>query len=108
MGALANGLSDPEPVINAAKKAAKTAIQSGAEILIPASGGLNMTLVHHGIKEINGIPIIDIHGVVIKVAELIVDLKKMGIERVNLGLYTRASKEQVQQSHELFKKYLNL
>lgn len=89
------GFTDPEPVLKELRPIVKVAAQQGADMLISTSGNLNMILVTHGIKEIEGIPFMDSVGAGIKAAELLVDLKNIGIERARRGLFTPLSKEQL-------------
>ncbi len=62
-----------------------------------------MVLVANSIKELEGIPVIDTVGTVLKMAELLVDLKKMGLERVNRGLYTRVTKKELSAVRKMYK-----
>ena len=93
--ALLTGFNDPAPVLDGAKKAARKAAENGADMLIPTCGCLNMVLVSNGIKEIEGIPVIDTVGTVINMAKLLANLRKIGVDRVNRGLFTRVSKEEL-------------
>lgn len=103
MEALQDGFKDPEPVLKEVRKVAKRAAEQGADMLISTCGCTNMILVAHGIKEIEGTPVMDSMGVVIKMAELLVDLKKMGLDRVNRGLYSRLTKEELSSIRKLYK-----
>lgn len=47
-----------------------------------------MILAKHNIREIEGIPVLEGGGALIKTTELLVDLSKMGIHRSRLGPYT--------------------
>ncbi len=101
--ALQGGFKDPEPVIKLAKSAAKKAAEQGADMLILSCGCLNMILVTNGIKELDGLPVIDSVGTVVKMAEFLVDFKKMGMERVNRGLYARVAKNELAAVRKLYK-----
>jgi len=73
---------DQEPVVSEVRKIAIKAAENGADMLISLCGNLTMILVSHGITEIEGIPFMDSVATAIKTAELLVDLKKIGIDRV--------------------------
>ena len=81
---------------------ARKAAKHGADMLISTSGILTMILATHGITEIEGVPFLDSVGVAIKTAELLVDLKKMGVDRVRRGLFTPLSKEELSDVRKLY------
>lgn len=95
---------DPEPVIRGVREVAKKAAEQEADILIPNYGCLNMVLVDHGIMEIEGVPVLDVIGTVIKAAEFLVDLRNIGVHRVNRGFYNRLPKEELAAARKLFKR----
>lgn len=92
---LQGGFSDPEPVLKGAREVARKAKEQGAAMLIPGCNCLNMILVANNIREVEGIPVLDGVGTAVKMAELLVELKGMGIDRSSLGSYTRVSKEEL-------------
>jgi Asp/Glu/hydantoin racemase len=93
--ALQEGFKDPEPVLKGAIQVARKVREQGADMLISTCACLNMILVANGIREIEGIPVIDSVGTAIKTAELLIDLKGIGIDRVNRSLYSRLKKEEL-------------
>lgn len=99
---LQKGFVDPEPVVSEVKKIAIKAAENGADMLISLCGNLTMILVSHGITEIGGIPFMDSVATAIKAAELLVDLKKIGIDRVKHGLFTRPNKEEIAAARKLY------
>lgn len=72
---------DPEPVVAAFEREARKAIARGAGILLPAGNPVNMFLVDHGVREIEGIPVLDSFGAAISAAEMLADLHRLGITR---------------------------
>ena len=54
-------------------------------MLITTNGVVNMVLRKHGITEIGGVPVLEGSGASLKVAELLVDLAKIGIKRSKLA-----------------------
>ncbi|MFJ4268623.1 aspartate/glutamate racemase family protein [Paenarthrobacter nicotinovorans] len=54
----------------------RTAIKQGAEVVVPAEGMLGLMAAINGLTEIDGIPIIDVVGTTVLVAELAVNLHR--------------------------------
>lgn len=102
LDALAGGFDDPAALLKGAKEAAKSAVESGADMLVPTCGCLNMILVAAGVRELEGLRVIDTVGTVLKMAEMLADLKKLGVERVNHGLYSRLGKDEVEAVRHLY------
>ena len=93
---------DPEPYISMFADEARRVIKQGANILLVAGNPANMFLVSQGVKEIDGVPILDVCGAVIKIAELMVDLKEIGISRSKKGLFAAPSQEEIEQIRKLY------
>jgi allantoin racemase len=89
---LQKGFQDPRIVMESAKEVAREAAKKGVCILVNGCGCTNMVLAKHGIREIEGIPVMEGGGALIKIAEMLVDLKNMGINRSHLGPYTSMAK----------------
>ncbi len=85
---LQKGFKDPRVVTESAKEVAKEAAKKKVCMFVNGCGCTNMVLAMHGIHEIEGIPVLEGGGALIKVAEMLFDLKNMGIHRSHLGLYT--------------------
>ncbi len=89
-----NGIyTNPVPYIDAFHTVARRVIAQGADILFTSGNPLNMFLVDNGVKEVDGVPILDVCAAVIKAAELMVDMKAVGINRSKHGLYRGPSGE---------------
>lgn len=71
-------LKDPQRAIDRFTEAAKNVIAQGAGALIPGFGAWSSLLGERGIRSIDGVPIVDSIAVVIKTAEMSVDLRKLG------------------------------
>lgn len=97
------GFDDPDIVMKEVQKVAKIARDNGADMLISCCNCLTILLVEKGIKEIEGLPVFDNVGNVIKVAELMVDLKGMGIDRSRRGLYAPVTREELTSVRKLYK-----
>ncbi len=95
MEELREGLTDAAPIVEAVEKQANKAIEGGANILVSSCNLLNMVLVDSGTREIDGVPILDNVGIVAKMAELLLDIKEIGIARSKKGFYAGFSKEEL-------------
>lgn len=79
-----------EPFLRLFETAAKRAIADGAQLIVPGEGLPNEILVEAGVTEIDGVPILDPDGLVVKMAETLVDLHKLGIfSRSTAGYWLR-------------------
>ncbi len=90
---LFQGFKEPELILEPARQVAKEAAKKGVCMFVNAEGVLNLIMAHHNVHEIGGIPVLEGGGALLKMAEMLVDLKKMGIDRSRLGLYTPLPKE---------------
>ena len=69
---------DPKRIIDRFNKAAREIIVSGAGALVPGFGALGTFLGEQNIHDVDGVPIVDIVAVVIKTAEMLVDMQRLG------------------------------
>ncbi|MFI5612739.1 aspartate/glutamate racemase family protein [Amycolatopsis sp. NPDC051903] len=72
-------LDDPAnhaTVVERVRRAGRTAIAAGAELLIPGEGMLNTLLARRGVTEIDGVPVLDAFGLVVHHAEMFVRLRR--------------------------------
>jgi len=93
---------NPRPTVELLVEEAKRIGEQGANILICAGNPITMLLVDQGVTEIDGVRILDSLGVLVKVAEMMVDLHKMGITRSKMGLYSPLPKEEVESVRKLY------
>jgi allantoin racemase len=68
-----------QPFLAAFHDAARGVIAAGAEVLVPADGLTNEILVAAGLRTLDGAVIIDANGLLVKAAELFVDLRAAGV-----------------------------
>jgi allantoin racemase len=94
---------DPDGVVNSFIEAAKKTIKRGARVLIPGFGPLGSFLAERGVSEIAEIPIVNIIASVIKTAEVLVDLSKMGLRRSRKGFGACVTKEELMAARKLYK-----
>jgi len=91
---IASTLTQPQALIEKFKSAAERAVADGASVIIPAPAFLT-TLAHRaGLTQIQGALVLDTVSVAVKTAEMLVDLKKIGIEPCRrIGVYCRPNEE---------------
>ena len=99
---LPKGFDDPELVLKPAREVAKDAAKKGVCMFVVAEGVINMILAKHNVTHLEGIPVLEGGGALIKVTEMLVDLKKIGIEASRLGLYTPLPKEDLSNLRKLY------
>lgn len=77
-------------------RVAGKAVAQGADVIIPAEGVLNTCLVHRGIRELAGVPVLDGYGTLLCYAEMLVRLRRSTGARVShTGAYGRPSDDAV-------------
>ncbi len=86
---------NPKPYVDAIIEKGTEVVERGAGIILVSGGMTNLFMLDQGIHEIAGVPILDQFGVAIKMAELMVDLKSIGVNRSRKGLYLSPPKEEL-------------
>lgn len=99
---LTNAFKDPGPVVALLNEEAKKIAKQGANIIITAGNPITMILIEQGITELGGVRVLDSQGILIKMAELMVDLQKMGINRTNMGPYAPQPKDLLAATRKLY------
>ncbi len=74
-----HALAEPEQLVARFRAAATTAIDKGAEAIIPGQLYLSEALARAGIQRIDDVPVIDALSVTLKAAEMMHDLATLGI-----------------------------
>ena len=69
-------LAEPRPVVEAFQRAARTAIDAGADVLIPGQMIFAEVLWQNGVRRIQDTPVIDALGASIMLAEVLVRLRR--------------------------------
>jgi Asp/Glu/hydantoin racemase len=82
--------------------AARETIARGAACLMVAGNPLNMFLIDQGVREVDGVPILDCCTAAIKTAEMLADLHKLGIRRSAKGLFAAPEGEAREKVRKLF------
>jgi len=79
---------NPKPYLDSWSKKAREVVARGAGVLLTSPLPVNRWLLDNNLREIDGAVVLDAAGAVIKTAELMVDLKAIGINRGKTGNYT--------------------
>lgn len=80
----------PDAHLDAFRQAARTAAAAGAEVIIPGEGLTNEVLFTAGVRDVDGLAIIDANGLLVKMAELLVECRRLGVlTRPQVGYYNR-------------------
>jgi len=93
---------DPQRFIDLFIATSRRCIADGAGVLIPGFGAIGSFLGERGIHDVDGIPILDIVAVVIKTAETLVDLDRLGMKRNRKSMYSYASKEDLLEARRIY------
>ena len=93
---------DPNPLLEAMMPAAEKMVEEGAEVLIPTCGCLSLVLSTNNIRRVKGAPIMDGTALLIKTAEMLVDFKKMGLERSTTNLSLKPTKEKLAEARKIY------
>ena len=96
-------LRNPEPVIEKFKAVAERAVNDGASVIIPSPIFVANIAYKAGLTRVGDTLVLDTVSVAVKYAEMLVDLKKIGIEvSRKLQVYGSPGKDLL---GEVFKKY---
>ena len=77
-----------DPFLDTFRKVAREVIAQGTNVIIANEGLTNELLFHAGIFEIDGVPIIDSNGLILKMAEFMVEMKRVsGLKLTRNGHY---------------------
>jgi allantoin racemase len=100
-----DGLEHPAPVIEDFKKIALTLIRDGAEVIIPGCLFISPILVKGNLTEIEGVPVLDVISISIKLAEFMNEMTKAGLPIISRrGLYQSPHKNLAEEVRGYFLK----
>ncbi len=78
------------------ERVAQVAVDRGADLVIPAEGVLNTSLVRRGIRTLAGVPVLDAYGTLLSYAEMLVRLRRStGTQVSHAGAYGRPADDVV-------------
>ena len=88
-----NGFTDPEPLLERFRTAARAMIADGVDVIIPGEAPLCTLLSQRGVSRVDEVPIIDAYATTLCTAEMMVDLKrKLGLSVNRRGYFFTAPK----------------
>lgn len=99
---LSAAFKQPARVIGMLEEQAGKIARQGANIIITAGNPITMILIDNGRMELAGVRILDSQGTLVKMAEFMVDLHKMGINRDNMGEYAPQPKDLLALTRKLY------
>lgn len=94
--------SRPHAVIEEIKAAARKPIAEGASLLVTGFAAINVFLAEHGVRDIDGVPILDSQAAAVKTAEMLVDLRKMGMPKPRKGPMFDVSKADIETARKVY------
>ena len=78
------------------ERVARVAVDAGADLVIPAEGVLNTSVVRRGIRTLAGVPVLDAYGTLLSYAEMLVRLRQLtGAQVSHTGAYGRPTDMQI-------------
>jgi len=101
---------EPKPLVKKFKAAAEKAVADGASVIIPVPATIYQLFYRTGgLTNIDGALILDPVAAAMKMAEMLVDLKKVGIEvSRKLGVYGSPGKELLKKASETYAKVFKI
>jgi len=67
---------DPAPLLERFRERARELIRKGADVIVPGEMPLNILLAANGVSRVDDVPVVDGLAVTMKMAELLVDLRR--------------------------------
>jgi Asp/Glu/hydantoin racemase len=95
--------SNPTELMDLFRKLVKKLSAAGAEVILPACGALGMLTVREKITEMEGMLILDVNALLLKITEAMVDFHKLtGVVRSRKLLYQKPTPESVKQMLKIY------
>jgi allantoin racemase len=96
------GLNDSADLVERFSSAARRVIALGAEAIIPGQLYLSEAIARAGVTRIDDVPIVDGLTATLKMAEIMADMKKLGIAVTRRGYtHARPSKDMIEHARLL-------
>jgi allantoin racemase len=106
---IATALTNPQPLMEKFKAVAEKAVDDGASVIIPSPAFLSTLAYRAGLTKIKDALVLDTISVAVKTAEMLVDLKKIGIEPSRrIGVYAKPDKELRKKTLDSFRKVFKI
>lgn len=93
---------NPKKIIGEIREAAQGPIAAGASLLVPGFAAINVFLGEHGVRDIDGVPILDCQAVAIKQAEMLVDLRRLGMPKPGKGPEFSVAKKDIETARKIY------
>jgi allantoin racemase len=87
---------NPAPCLERIRQAGRQAVAQGAEVILLGCGLMNLAGIRNGLTEIDGAPVLDISGALLKTAEAMVVLRRTSGLRVSRkGYFARPADDMI-------------
>ena len=97
------GFSDPSVIMDRFKECLKQLASSGTEVILPACGCVNTIVVREKTTEMEGMLILDINALLLKITEAMAEFRKLTkVSRSRTLLYQKPAKEDMKQILKLY------
>ena len=97
------GFSNPTEMMEIFKKSVKKLAAAGVEVILPACGCVNTIVVREKITEMEGVLILDINALLLKITEAMADFYKLtGVSRSRKLLYQKPTPDNIRQILETY------
>ena len=101
---IAISLKNPQPLLEHFQNIAEKAVRDGASVIVPSPGFLASLLYRTGVTKFKDALVLDTVSVAVKTAEMLVDLKKIGIEPSRrIGVYAKPDRNLAKEATEKLK-----
>lgn len=94
---LSKGFSDATDLVHRFQISVQKAIDLGAEVIIPGGAILDLILSKNQIREVHGALVMDCVAVLLKMAEGMAELRKIGISYSRKSLFATENKKQIRE-----------
>jgi len=106
---IAISLKDPQPLVKKFEIAAEKAVADGASVIIPNPAFYAALAYRAGLTKVKDAVVLDTVSVAVKTAEMLVDLKKVGVEPSRqIGVYAKPDRESRKKTLESFRKIFKI
>jgi allantoin racemase len=93
---------NPGPVIKAATAEIKNLGRQGVDVVICSGTPLGILLIENGVTDVDGVIILEPYGAVVKMAEMLVDLRKIGVNPSRKGQHAPMSKAELEEIRKVY------
>lgn len=94
--------SRPSEAVRMIKSVGRIAIAQGAELLVSDFAPVSVFLSEQGVRDIDGVPVLDNMAALIKMTEMAVDFRRMGMPKPQMGPQFRAGQEEIAAARQVY------